>query len=220
MPAHFEIVEGPAKGRKIDNWTVDKNNLLTTLQPSPVKSDAPEETLTLIPMGAARLRISSFPTIGNGPGAHDWPAPAASAHPGLRVSASHCNDSDDVDAMADGKVPSASNDKSVPRMTFWDHRGTAEWVQYDFKAPRKVSSVEVYWFDDTGSGQCRVPASWKVLYRDGDAWKPVDAAATPGVQRDAFNNVTFAPVTTPALRLEIQLQPRVSAGILEWKVND
>ena len=40
-------------------WTVDKNNLLTTLQPSPIKSDAPEETLTLIPMGAARLRISA-----------------------------------------------------------------------------------------------------------------------------------------------------------------
>ena len=27
---------------------------------------------------------------------------------------------------------------------------------------------QVYWFDDTGRGQVRVPASWRVLYKDGD----------------------------------------------------
>jgi hypothetical protein len=172
-------------------------------------------------MGAARLRISSFPVIGTGPAAHDWPAPpAANAHSDIRASASHCNDSDDVDAMADGLLPSSSNDHSIPRMTFWDHRGTSEWVQYDFKSPRKVAGVEVYWFDDTGHGQCRVPASWTILYRDGEAWKPVDAPTEAGVNRDTFNKVTFPPVTTPALRLEIQLQPRFSAGILEWKIAE
>lgn len=44
-------------------------------------------------------------------------------------------------------------------MTWWDHRGSAEWVQYDFAAPKKISSAEVYWFDDAGEGQCRVPQS-------------------------------------------------------------
>ena len=46
--------------------------LVGLLQPSPVKSNEPTETITLIPMGAARLRISAFPTIGAGPDAHDW----------------------------------------------------------------------------------------------------------------------------------------------------
>jgi len=32
-----------------------------------------------------------------------------------------------------------------------------------------VKACEVYWFDDTGRGQCRVPESWKLLYCDGDA---------------------------------------------------
>ena len=64
-----------AKARRIPGWTLDKNGLLNVLQPSPAKSAEPVETVTLIPMGAARLRISSFPTIGDGPDAHDWQPP-------------------------------------------------------------------------------------------------------------------------------------------------
>ncbi len=64
-----------AKARRIPGWTLDKNGLLNVLQPSPAKSTEPVETVTLIPMGAARLRISSFPTIGDGPDAHDWQPP-------------------------------------------------------------------------------------------------------------------------------------------------
>ncbi|MBN2513460.1 MAG: glycoside hydrolase family 127 protein [Sedimentisphaerales bacterium] len=52
-----------AKARKIPAWTLDEKGLLNVLPPSPVMTDQPEETVTLIPMGAARLRISSFPTI-------------------------------------------------------------------------------------------------------------------------------------------------------------
>jgi hypothetical protein len=48
--------------------------LVGKLQPSPVKSDLPSETVTLIPMGAARLRITSFPVIGQGEGAQQWKA--------------------------------------------------------------------------------------------------------------------------------------------------
>lgn len=37
-----------------------------------MKSDQPVETVTLIPMGGARLRVSAFPTIGAGPDARKW----------------------------------------------------------------------------------------------------------------------------------------------------
>ena len=78
--------------------------------------------------------------------------------------------------------------------------------------------TEVYWFDDTGRGGVRVPQSWKLLYKDGDTWKPVEGA-TFGVARDAWNTVTFKPVTTSALRIELTMQPEMSAGLQEWKVK-
>lgn len=59
------------KGKKIKAWMVDANGLAGELQDSPVKSTEATETLELIPMGAARLRISAFPTIG-GSGANEW----------------------------------------------------------------------------------------------------------------------------------------------------
>ena len=63
------------KARRIPNWKQDATGLLRPLGPSPVKSDEPVETITLIPMGAVRLRITSFPVIGDSPDAHEWPAP-------------------------------------------------------------------------------------------------------------------------------------------------
>jgi hypothetical protein len=203
-----------AQARKLPGWTQDANGLLNVLQPSPVKSAEPVETVTLIPMGAARLRISAFPVIGAGADAHEWSAPAE-----RMASASHCFNGDTLEALSDGRVPANSGDHSLPRFTWWPRKGTIEWVQYDFKKPRPVGAVEVYWFDDTGKGSCRVPQAWRLLYKEGDAWKPVAGATAYGVQRDTFNRVTFPPVTVSALRLEAQLQTNFSGGILEWVVK-
>ena len=38
----------------------------------PIRSAEKEETVKLIPMGAARLRISAFPRICEGPDAKEW----------------------------------------------------------------------------------------------------------------------------------------------------
>jgi hypothetical protein len=92
-------------------------------------------------------------------------------------------------------------------------------VQYDFKKTEEVSAAEVYWFDDTGIGECRVPKSWRILYRDGEEWKPVANIGPYGVERDKYNGVTFEKVRTNGLRLEVQLQDRFSAGIHEWRVK-
>lgn len=133
-------------------------------------------------------------------------------------SASHCWQFDTLHALNDNRIPGSSGDHDVPRMTWWDRRGTTEWVQYDFTTPKRLAATEVYWFDDTGSGSCRVPASWRLLYRDGDQWRPVDVQTEYGVERDQLNSVRFQPVTTTAIRLEAQLQPGFSAGILEWRL--
>jgi len=79
MPANgqpFDVDTSPIEiktdARKIAEWTADKLGLVGLLEPSPALTDMPLETVTLIPMGAARLRISSFPTVTTGPGGHVW----------------------------------------------------------------------------------------------------------------------------------------------------
>ena len=208
-----------AKARRIPNWQLDRLNLVDKLQPSPVKSDEPVEDVTLIPMGAARLRLAMFPVIGSGTAAREWVAPARPKPSLYKASASHVYAGDTVEALGDGQEPNASNHHDIPRMTWWPHRGTTEWVQYDFDKPMKVSGVSVYWFDDTGAGQCRVPGAWKILYLEGGQWKEVANAKLEPVAKDKFNQAIFDAVDTTAVRLEVQLQPDVSGGILEWRVK-
>jgi hypothetical protein len=208
-------IEIRAQARKIPAWTLDRLGLVGKLQDSPVKSEESLEMVSLIPMGAARLRISSFPVIGHGRDAHEWTALQVSP-----ISASHCFENDSVDAVIDGKVPKLSNDATIPRFTWWDRRGTVEWIQYEFVKPRKVSAAEVYWFDDTGRGSCRAPQSWKLFYREGEEWKPVESSGEFGTKLDGFNRVSFRPVEASGLRIEAQLQAGFSGGILEWRVGE
>jgi hypothetical protein len=67
-------IELRVKAKRILAWKQDALGLVGKLQPSPVKSDQPTETVTLIPMGAARLRISTFPVIGEGKDTYEWKA--------------------------------------------------------------------------------------------------------------------------------------------------
>ncbi|MCP5516314.1 MAG: glycoside hydrolase family 127 protein [Verrucomicrobiales bacterium] len=204
-----------AQGRRIPEWQLDEKGLVMEVQASPVRSVEPVEEITLIPMGAARLRISAFPVIGSDKEAHTWETPVMP-----KVRASHCHDGDSLAAVADEKSPASSDDHSIPRFTWWPRKGTAEWIEREFDTPQKVGKVGVYWFDDTGRGGCRVPASWTLLHRVDGAWKPVANDGGFGVAKDRFNEVTFAPVTTDALRIEVQLQPEMSGGILEWRAGE
>jgi DUF1680 family protein len=163
----------------------------------------PGEMMVWVPEDPSLAKAPPAPTIANT----------------SRASASHVNPTDTLEALSDQLTGKGPGDQSIPRFTWWDRKGSAEWVQYDFKEPRKVSGVEVRWFDDTSAGGgCAAPASWKLLYKDGDAWKPVkETAGAPG---GASGTVRFEPLTTSALRLEAQLQPGRSGGILEWALSE
>ncbi len=52
-----------AKGKIIPEWILDANGLCDTLPHSPVAVSTKEQSIELIPMGAARLRISAFPVV-------------------------------------------------------------------------------------------------------------------------------------------------------------
>jgi hypothetical protein len=118
----------------------------------------------------------------------------------------------------DGDDPKTSDDPTS-YFDWWPRKGTTEWAEYTFASPARVSEVEVYWFDDTGHGQVRVPVSWRLFYKDGNDWKPVATRDPFGVAKDQYNRVTFEPVTTTGLRMEITMQPEWSAGIQEWRVR-
>jgi hypothetical protein len=51
-----------APARRLPEWVADRQRVVAPLQQSPARSEAAPETVTLIPMGAARLRITAFPT--------------------------------------------------------------------------------------------------------------------------------------------------------------
>jgi DUF1680 family protein len=121
-----------------------------------------------------------------------------------------------LDAIKDQNVPTDSADSSNLQLDFWPHNGTTEWVQFEWNEPHQLSSVKVYWFDDTGRGACRVPEDWRILARDADGqFQPVKNRGAYGTERDMFNKVEFEPVTTTAIKLEIDLQQEWSAGIQE-----
>jgi hypothetical protein len=67
-------IELTAKARRIPNWKLDKNGAVQEVVQQPVKSDEKDEVVRLIPMGAARLRISAFPVVANSADAQEWPA--------------------------------------------------------------------------------------------------------------------------------------------------
>jgi len=56
-------IELKAKGKQIPQWQIDQYGLVDTLPSSPVAVNTNVEQLDLIPMGAARLRISAFPIV-------------------------------------------------------------------------------------------------------------------------------------------------------------
>jgi DUF1680 family protein len=120
----------------------------------------------------------------------------------------------------DGEEPTRSN-QGGSSFDWWDGRtvGTTDWIQYDFPRVTTVSEVQVYWFDDTGRGGVRVPESWRILYRDGDQWKPVPTTNAYGLELNQYNVTAFNPVTTGALRLEIKAQKDFPTGVIEWKVR-
>jgi DUF1680 family protein len=124
-----------------------------------------------------------------------------------------------VEAIHDLFEPADSNDHAHGYLHWWPKKGTAEWVEMDFGKPVTVSETSVYWFDDTGEGECRVPASWKAFYQAGEKWVPLKSADAIGVAKDKYNTIRFAPVRTTGLRLEVQLPEKFSAGIQEWKVK-
>lgn len=147
-------------------------------------------------------------------------APAGGAEMQARVSASFSGSGSAAENVQDGTEPKSSADRSSPFIHFWPHKGLTEWLQYEWPQAVRLCSSRVYWFDDTGSGECRIPASWQLEYLDQDQWKPVQATGFYPMAVDQWCSVSFAPITTTKLRMTVASQPEWSAGVYEWQVEE
>ena len=145
------------------------------------------------------------------------------AAPATLASQSKINSSMRIPALqsiADRLVPKDGNDRSMPYTHWWPKNGSTEWISYTFPEAADVQSCTVYWFDDQPWGGCRIPDSWKIYYKDANGeWQPVENADGYPVAKGEPCTVNFKPVKTTALKLEVTMNRRLSAGVFEWIVK-
>jgi len=136
------------------------------------------------------------------------------------VTATYTNGSDDVLAIADGKVPSNSSDMSIPRWTSWAKKGVEQQVEINLKEEQEIESVSVYWYNDEGGVQ--LPESWNLEYHTNGKWNKFQLYVTDnyGVQADQFNMVHPAePIKADAIRMNIKPKAIATVGILEVTIE-
>ena len=123
-------------------------------------------------------------------------------------------------AVNDRLVPKGENDRSVPYTHWWPKNASTEWIGYEFPQEAEVSTSTVYWFCDKPWGGCDVPKSWRILYLTASGeWKPVEGDVSYPTYRGTASTVSFTPVRTKAVRLEVTLPDNDSAGLFEWSVK-
>lgn len=125
-----------------------------------------------------------------------------------------------LSSLTDGLVPKDENDRSLPYTHWWPAQGTTEWIVYEFPTEQSVGNSIVYWYDDGPWGGCRVPESWRILYKDASGkWQPVTGVDKYPTKKGVANRVQFDIVKTKALKLEIKLPADNSTGLFEWQVD-
>lgn len=125
-----------------------------------------------------------------------------------------------ISAINDRLLPKNKEDRSVPYYHWWPKEGTTEWIAYEFSEKKSISGSSIFWFDDGPWGGCRTPQSWRLYYKDSRGeWTPVENTEPYGTEKGVNNFVPFKAVTTDAVKIEIDLPERHSAGIFEWSIE-
>jgi hypothetical protein len=157
--------------QRVTAWQADAQGVVTTLRPSPTLGSGETEQVTLIPMGAARLRVTSFPTIAAA-AASTWPADPVWFR---------------IENQNSGKVLGVANMSTADSadVVQFDDNGTADhrwqlvfdaggWVRIVNQNSMKVlgvsdmslaDSADVVQFDDNGTAD----HLWRLI-DNGDGW--------------------------------------------------
>ncbi len=123
-------------------------------------------------------------------------------------------------AINDRLVPQHSEDRSAPYFHWWPLTDSTEWLSYEFPQETSISSSVVYWYDDQPWGGCKVPQSWRIYYKNANGeWAEVENASSYTTEKGVANEVTFKPVKTTAVKIEIDQPKEYSCGLFEWEVD-
>ncbi|MHC4504048.1 MAG: TolB family protein, partial [Planctomycetota bacterium] len=133
------------------------------------------------------------------------------------LAASHVFERDTLGRVLSASPPAGSGEK--PNHSFWPRKGGEEWMSVDLGERRKVSSVQVYWFDDQPRGGCTIPESWRLEYKKDGKWHAVRGATPYAVRKDAYNTLRFAEVATSGLRIVMKCRAGKSGGVQRWRIG-
>ena len=136
------------------------------------------------------------------------------------IKATYTYQNDDELAPVDGKQPTNSFDRTIPRWTAWPQVGKEQSVEVKLKKKQPIESVSVYWYDDKGGVQR--PVEWNIDYFVDGEWHEFKPYVTDrfGVELDQFNMVhPAAPIEAEALRINMIPKAESSIGILELLVE-
>ena len=125
-----------------------------------------------------------------------------------------------ISAINDRLIPSDGNDRSIPYTHWWPKQNSTEWLAYEFKEAAEISTSTVYWYDDQPWQGCKVPDSWKLYYKNASGeWVEVSHPSSYPCEKGVACTVTFDPVKTTAVKLELQQPADKSCGVYEWSVK-
>jgi hypothetical protein len=104
------------------------------------------------------------------------------------------------------------NPLSVPfvpekRWTCWSSGKRGDWFEVDFGMPRKISGFDLFFFDDSPSGECRPPASFEVQVTSDTFpnWYPITlTSAVPERPVPGENRVRFEPFIASRFRFQFR----------------
>ena len=127
------------------------------------------------------------------------------------------------ESLVGGEALKNGYDWSLPRAHFFPP-GEQHWMQYDFTETVTLSSTELFLMY---GGRTGLPESYRILYRENGQWKEVAKLTGEIVQQHKWNTLTFTPVTTDGLRVEMKLygytretlplrQVREQMGYVPW----
>lgn len=143
------------------------------------------------------------------------PKPAATIANLSKVDGSVNNRS--IEAIRDQILPAGSNDHNCQFFHWWPNSNQTEWISYTFDKPYTISKSKIFWFSDGGG--CKAPQRWRLYYQKDGEWVPVKNKNEYGIQLDIINTTDFEPVTTTAVKIEIDLPKDCSSGIHEWIIE-
>ncbi len=202
------IVKIEAQANQAANPDWERQLYQASPSPKPV-------TATLIPYGfwdnrkAGRMEVWP-PTV---------PPPSRMIGPEAKaeVTVSFRSGNAQLFGVNDGIEPASSSEQPRALLHFWPHKGGSEWVQYTWKKSVNVKAIKLYWFDDTGRGECKIPVAWKLQAQVNGNWQDIKLKTTT-LKLNSWCESTFDRVSTAALRLVVEQQPNWASGIHEWKV--